>query len=126
MGARRFIIFSIVPLAVMLWVSQAMSGQTDATVRKAAYANLLDRCIARCDEKSALRNSRSEKLRQTAAMACLKSAYLKNYREKIIQEMMISNVRPCQYKVQYFINSMFYKILRPEITVSNSRFVYVR
>lgn len=48
------------------------------------YADLIDQAIARCDAKPTLRSSRSEKLRQAAAIACLKSAYLKNYREQII------------------------------------------
>jgi len=100
MNARTFIIFSIVPLAVGLWVSQTISGQINANAQQAMYADLIDQVIACCDAKSTLRSSRSEKLRQAAAIACLKSAYLKNYREQIIEEMVIRHIRPSRARVQ--------------------------
>lgn len=115
MNVKTVFILVTVSLVMMLWVAPATGGQAIADEQRAAYAKLIDCCTACCDAKSALRNSRSEKLRQKAKISCLKAAYLKNYREMIIQKLVENDVKPEMYKVQYVINSMFYDLLRREV-----------
>lgn len=115
MNAKAVFTLVTVSLVMMLWVGPTTGGQTDTDEQRAAYAKLIDCCTACCDAKSMLRTSRSEKLRQKAEISCLKAAYLKNYREIIIQKLIENDVKPEMYKVQYVVNSMFYDLLRREV-----------
>ena len=119
MNAKTFLILVTVSLVMMLWVGPATGGQTGTDEQRAAYAKLIDCCTACCDAKSALRNSRSENLRQKAKISCLKAAYLKNYKETIINELIKNDVKLELYKVRYIINSMFYDLLRREVAFTH-------
>jgi hypothetical protein len=120
MNGKTFFIMAIVPLVMMLWVGPVAGGEMNADEQRAVYAKLIDLSTARCDAKSALRNSRSKNLRQKAEISCLKAAYLNTYKEMIIQELIANDVKPELYKVQYIVNSMFYDLLRREVAGSHN------
>ncbi|MEA3231371.1 MAG: hypothetical protein U9Q05_06420 [Thermodesulfobacteriota bacterium] len=125
MNIKTLFILVTVSLVMMLWVGPAASGQTGTDEQRAAYAKLIDCCTACCDAKSALRNSRSKNLRQKAKISCLKAAYLKNYKGIIVEELIENDVTPELYKVQYVVNSMFYDLLRREVTTTHKGVVQV-
>ncbi|UCG04845.1 MAG: hypothetical protein JSV83_13035, partial [Desulfobacterales bacterium] len=76
MKVQIIIIILMITFLSLLWTSSAVSQQSSTTDLKSAYSAAIDEIISHCKNKSALRHSRSEHLRRTAALACMKAAYL--------------------------------------------------
>jgi hypothetical protein len=60
--------------------------------------------IACCEAKSALRSSRSEKIRRSATRSCMKAAYCRHSIEALVEAMLENNIEPKAYKVHLFLN----------------------
>lgn len=76
-----------------------------------AYINSL---IEKCDNKKVYRHSRSNELRKLAALSTMKSAYLREYKRELINEMSRYQVGNKDYQIQHFINGKFFKIARKQ------------
>ena len=74
---------------------------------KAELEALVDKYIANCEAKSALLSSKSENIRRTATLACLKATYCRHHRKELIDEMVKQNIEPKPYKVRRFLSEKF-------------------
>jgi len=72
----------------------------------------LNTMIEKCDCKKAYRNSRSNELRKLAAISTMKSAFLREFRFELIDEMEKYEVGNKSYQVQYFLNNKFFQIAK--------------
>ena len=73
---------------------------------------LVDEYVACCEAKSALHNSRSEKIRRSALRACKKAAYCKHAKAELVEVMLENNIEPKAYKVRHFLNQRFKSTLQ--------------
>jgi len=110
----------LVLTSMIVWVATSYGEEINGADKKAAYAELIDRYAAGCESQSMFRDSRSEKLRQKAALSCLKAAFLRSYKNHIIQALMDRNVTPKPYKIHYFVNNLFYDLIRREKTMART------
>ena len=112
---KGFVIVSAVALVVLLIGSVAVAAdQKDVEDRADYYGRLIDEAIAKCEAKGRLRNSWSQSVRRTAAVAHLKAAYFEEYRQELIQAMIDDNVGEKPYKVHYYLNNHFYRVIHEE------------
>jgi len=82
----------------------ALGNETEVVETKAKLEALVEEYIACCEAKSALRSSRSEKIRRSAMRSCIKAAYCRRSKEAIVEAMLENNIEPKAYKVHLFLN----------------------
>lgn len=112
MVAHRFLTPVMILAAMVVWVATAQSAEIGSTKKCVVYENLLMRYAANCEKLARFGQSKSNKLRHTAEIACLKAAYLNQYKSQIITTLMEKNVEPKPYKIQYIVNNLFYDLIR--------------
>ena len=112
MAAHRWLTPVMVLAAVMVWVATVQGADNDIADKRAVYEKMLTRYTAKCEKQAHFGQSKSEKLRRTAEIACLKAAYLNQYKSQIITTLMEKNVEPKPYKIQYIVNTLFYDLIR--------------
>ena len=56
-----------------------------------------------------LRNSRSEKLRQTAEMHCLMAQFFRTRKTTLVEDMILADLGNKKYKIHYYLNENFLK-----------------
>jgi hypothetical protein len=78
------------------------------------YGNIIDDAIACCEAKKTMRNSWSKSVRRSAAIACLKSAYFKEYKNELISDMAKARVGKKPHKVNYYLNKRFFDVIKKE------------
>lgn len=103
-------------VVVFLWfISVGTIGASiSATENKfEIYAKFLDEIIYKCEAKASLCNSFSKTIQRDAALACMKSAYYKTFKQELITEMSKQNIKCCPHKIKYFLNQQFIDIVRP-------------
>lgn len=114
MRGNKWIIPMMVLATMMVWVTTTQGAESDSMDKRAVYSKMIDRYAACCEKKSMLRHSRSENLRQKAEISCLKAAYLRNYKDEIVADLIEHNINPQPYKVQHFVNTLFFDLIRRE------------
>ena len=97
-----FILSAMVAVGMILSVP-VLSGET----HRAELEAIVDAYIANCEAKSAMLDSRSEKIRRSAMLACLRATFCRTSRAELIDELVASNVEPKTHKVHHFLNSRF-------------------
>ena len=75
------------------------------------YSGLVDEIIRKCEAKACISNSNCEAIRKNAALACMKSAYFKAYKNEFITKMIEQNIDPKPHKVSYFLNQCFFDVV---------------
>jgi hypothetical protein len=91
----------------MLFTISAM-GETDIkSVKRMLFVYLFDDYIQKCQSKGKLSDSRSKHIRKAAALAALKVEYLNVNKNKLIGQMLESELLMKKYKVHYFLNAQF-------------------
>ena len=104
--------YTIIAIGLLLFIGSAIcsESQPHQADPSGLYANTIDTLILKCENKIGYRHSRSNEMQLVAALSVMKSAYLREYKTELIQEMKLKNIDPIDYKVNYFINSHFFKI----------------
>ena len=100
------VLFVIVLTAILLPIP-APGNSTEAVEMQAQLEALVDEYIACCEAKSALRNSRSEKIRHSAVRSCMKADFCRHSKEELVEAMLENNIEPKAYKVRHFLNHRF-------------------
>lgn len=77
------------------------------------YSSAVSEAIQISKNKSALRNSKSANLRRAAALACMKAAFLLDYKEELVKEMINKEIGTKSYQIQHYLNKSFFGIIRP-------------
>ena len=112
MRTKTTILGFVIVLAAILCQIPAQGSNTETVTTKARLEALVDEYIACCEAKSALRGSRSEKIRHSAVRSCMKAAYCKRSKEELVELMLENNIEPKDYKVRLFLNERFNVILQ--------------
>jgi len=107
MRSKPTIVLFVIVLTAMLLPIPAPGNNTEAVETKAKLEALVDEYIACCEAKSALRNSRSAKIRRSAMRSCMKADYCRHSKEELVEAMLENNIEPKAYKVRHFLNDNF-------------------
>ena len=105
------VMFAIVLTAVSSPIP-ALGKTTEAVETKVRLETLVEEYIACCKAKSALRSSRSEKIRHSAMRSCMKATYCRHSKEELVEAMLKNNIEPKAYKVRHFLNGRFNAALK--------------
>lgn len=97
---------------MLIFGFSAVCEETNAGQVVNVYEQLLDQYVANCDAKLEMKASNLENVRRAAAVAMLKGAFVKTYRNELISSMIEDEVEPKSYKVQLYLNDRFYSLVR--------------
>ena len=92
----------------------AVGEEARAEEEMIVLESLLDQYIAKCDAKQEMKASNLENVRRAAAVAMLKGAFVKTYRQELINGMIEDGVEPKVHKVQLYLNDRFYRLVRTD------------
>lgn len=109
---KVFWLMGLTILVVMGWNSLAI-GQ-DAMENRQAIEAIVNDFITSCEIKAGMKESQSEALQRTAALAVMKQAYVRNFKEQLLDEMVAAGVEPKPYQVHYHLNNRFFDAIRPQ------------
>ena len=103
---------SLLFLIATLFPIKALGDNTSTVARKAKLEALVEEYITCCKAKSALRGSKSAKIRHSAMRSRMKAAYYRKFKEELVEVMLENNIEPKVYKVRYFLNDRFHRSLQ--------------
>jgi hypothetical protein len=110
---NKFAYFAVVAAMLMLFgVYPAVSEMNVSAQPGAVYGAYIDRCISQCEVKASLIDSRSEKIRQAAAMHCLMAGFLKANKTELIKDMIAQDIGTQEYKMDYYLQARFFEIFK--------------
>jgi|GEM_PF-1115103 len=112
MKVEKIINYVAVAIVFILWAVPVIGQQLSNEKLKAFYEARIEEQILKCESKTALLNSKFGNLRSAAEIALLKAAFLKNHREKLVQDMLAGSVGITPYKIDYYLNQRFFAINR--------------
>ena len=98
-------------ISVFVLPGAALPQNLEPEALRTLYQELIDDVITHCDSKEIFRDTQSENIRRAVALSVMKGAFLKTYREALVQEMLADGVRPHAATVQFYLNNWFYSIL---------------
>ena len=104
-------IFIIMVIGLLMAATRASSGdcgpKINSATAKAVYAAVIDDCIARCQSKVLLIQSRSARIRRGAQQAIMKWAFLTANRDALVQYLASRHVNLHPVRIQYHLNCRF-------------------
>ena len=107
MRSKPTIALFVIVMTAILLPAPAPGNSTEAVEMKVQLEALVDEYIACCEAKSALRSSRSAKIRHSAVRSCRKADFCRHSKEKLVEVMLENNIEPKAYKVRLFLNHRF-------------------
>ena len=97
-------------LASFLGISSANCVEVDKNTQlKKYYENFINEKISKCRSKAQLKESRSAHLQNCAAVESKKATFLSENKEMLIKEMLKRDIGVKSYKIEYFLNKIFYE-----------------
>lgn len=109
---KTFAIIPVVILLVLFGANSAMSLDTKTAELKSLYGNYIDGHISRCESKAARINSKSEHIRNEAAVHSLMGAFFRDHRDELVKEMIAKDIGTKKHQVDYYLNSTFFGLMR--------------
>jgi len=109
---KTFAIFFMVIFLTLFGAHLAMSFDTKTTELESLYRNYIDGHISRCESKSARINSKSEHIRNEAALHTLMGAFFRDHKDELVKEMIAKDIGTKKHQVDYYLNSRFFSIMR--------------
>jgi hypothetical protein len=116
---KTFVVFFIGLFLAGFYALPEISQATPNSNLKAFYSTYIDDCILRCESLANLRNSRSEKLRQTAEMHCLMAQFFRTQKTALVEDMILADLGNKKYKIHYYLNGKFFEVYRSLSVPSN-------
>jgi len=107
MRTKTTIVMFAIVLTAVCCTSPALAKNTEVVETKVRLEALVEEYIACCEAKSALRSSRSEKIRRSAMRSCMKADYCRHSKQELVEAMLENNIEPKAYKVRHFLNDSF-------------------
>ena len=107
MGSKKTIMSVAVILTAVICAGPALSGDNNEADVRAKLEVLVDEYVNKCNAKSELLGSRSENIRKSATISCMKASYTHHNKEALIQELLDKNIEPKAYKVRLFLSVKF-------------------
>jgi len=112
MRSKPTIALFVIVLTTILLPLPAPGNSTETIEMKAQLEALVDKYIACCEAKSALRSSKSEKIRHSAVRSCMKADFCRHSKDELVEVMLENNIEPKAYKVCHFLNHRFNRSLQ--------------
>ena len=112
MKTKAAMVMFVMVLVATLGANQALANNAEVVATKTRLEGLVEAFIARCEAKSALRISRSEKIRRSAMQSCMKADYCRRFKKELVEAMLENNIEPKVYKVRHFLNGKFNRTLQ--------------
>ena len=107
MKSKKPIMSMVVILTALICAGPALSDDNSGTDVRAKLEALIEEYVDCCNAKSALLGSRSENIRKSATISCMKASYTHHNKEALIQELLDRNIEPKAYKVRHFLSVKF-------------------
>jgi hypothetical protein len=105
----RVVFVVLVIFYSMLSTFSSAIGETDIkSMEWSLFDYLIDDYIQNRQSKTNLIDSRSNNIRNEAALAALKVEYLNANKNKLIRQMLKTELSIKKYKVHYFLNARFF------------------
>jgi hypothetical protein len=114
MKKRYVAVWMVVVTFLLTAPMSAVAGGKKMEDLEIYYGRLVDGAIKNCEAKNKMRNSWSESVRRTAAVAYLKGTYFKAYKAELVQSMIDEKIGEKPYQVNYYLNKRFYRIFSKE------------
>ena len=106
------IILGLIMVLGFIWIPPTYAITDESHLLVTFYEKSIDNIIAKCESKYHLRFSESTNIQRAAALYLLKATFFKNYKDRLVAEMMQINLTAKPHRVQYYINQKFFKITR--------------
>ena len=112
----KFKLFTVLISTILLLSlgSNSLASAADDVNLEEHYGTIIDNKIDKCKFKTQMRYSKSEVIRNAAMLSCLKTTFYKKNREALIQAMIDNNIGVKRYKIEHYLNSQFYNLIRPQ------------
>ncbi len=107
MKKKSTIILAALVLTATIFSLPALANDEDQAQAKAKLEALVDEYIESCDAKSEMLGSRSENIRRSARISCLKASYCRHNKSELIQDMLDRKIEAKPYKVRLFVSERF-------------------
>jgi hypothetical protein len=115
---KNTLIFIFIAVGIFFAIGQVSGEVSEKVVMRSYYEAVIDELISNCEYKeSFMSESRSEHLRQAAAIGCLKAAYFKSHKEVLLDDLVAAEIGKRTYKIHYNLNRKFYSVLRTATTM---------
>lgn len=106
------IILGLIMVLGFIWIPPTYAITEEANSLESFYEESIENIIAKCESKYRLRYSESANIQRAAALYLLKATFFRNYKDNLVTEMMQINLAAKPYRVQFYINQKFFKIMR--------------
>ena len=111
----RVVFVGLMIVSFMLFPISSALGEADIkSVKRMLFVYLIDDYIQKYQSRGKLSDSRSKNIREAAALATLKVEYLNANKNKLISQMLETDLAMKKYKVHYFLNAKFFKYYASE------------
>lgn len=112
MKLKKLLILLGLTLLMLIWVSPITAQDSIKDKHLSLCRMIINERISKCEIKAAMYNSNSKNIRKEAALAKLQAKYLKNNKEKLIQNMIDNDIGTKPHQVHYYLIKNFYADLR--------------
>ncbi len=103
MKLKKLLILLGITLLMLIWVSPITAQDSKNGKNISLYRMIINERILKCEIKATRYNSKSKNIRKEAALAKLQAKYLKNNKEKLIQNMIDNDIGEKPHQVQYYL-----------------------
>jgi hypothetical protein len=117
----RNCLYLFVVLFMIVTVSSIGASVPDPENKTKIYSMYVDEVINKYDAKSCLYCSNSKTIQRDAALACMKAAYFKTFKQELIRQMCEQYIAYKPYKVKIFLNQRFIDVIK----LNNNRLIFV-
>jgi len=115
---RNIIILPIIALLLSaVGFSAATAESGGQTALRAYYQDCINTCIMKLDSKAHYKNSECRALQREALMAAMKKMFLQRYQERLINKMVEEDIGQKNYKIEYYLDRQFYRVIHPRLAL---------
>jgi REP element-mobilizing transposase RayT len=113
--------YLLVVLFMVITVSTIGASVSAPENKAKVYRMYVDEVINKYEAKSCLSCSNSKSIQRDAALACMKAAYFKTFKQEIIRQMCEQNIAYKPHKVKLFLNQRFIDVIK----LNSNRLIFV-
>lgn len=112
MKLKKLVLLLGIILLMLIWVSPITAQDSIGGKHISLYRMIVNERILKCEIKATRYNSNSKNIRKEAALAKLQAQYLKNNKEKLVQNMIDNDIGTKPHQVNYYLIKNFFAKLR--------------
>jgi len=112
MKLKKLVLLLGIILLMLIWVSPITAQDSKEGKYISSYRMIVNERILKCEIKATRYNSNSKNIRKEAALSKLQAKYLKNNKEKLVQNMIDNDIGTKPHQVNYYLIKNFFANLR--------------